>query len=58
MSEVWTSRPGDTAPHRRAAARPAGPGTALVHPAPGTALTVLRRGDDPDLTVRQVPAAR
>lgn len=57
-AEVWTSRPGDTAPHRRAGARPAGPGAALVHPAPGTTLTVLRRGDDPDLTVRQVPAGR
>ncbi|MFC9503552.1 hypothetical protein [Streptomyces sp. NPDC057002] len=57
-AEVWTSRPGDTAPHHRVVARPAGPGAALVHPAPGATLTVLRPGDDPDLTVRQVPAAR
>ncbi|WP_329049250.1 hypothetical protein OG873_07420 [Streptomyces violaceus] len=57
-TEVWISRPGHTAPHRRVVSRPAGPGAALVHPAQGTTLTVLRPGDDPDLTVRQVPAAR
>ncbi|WP_121704726.1 hypothetical protein [Streptomyces sp. E5N298] len=56
-TEVWTSRPGDTTPHRRVAARPAGPGAVLVNPAPGATLTVLRPGDDPDLTVHQVPAA-
>ncbi|MFJ4246489.1 glycosyl hydrolase family 95 catalytic domain-containing protein [Streptomyces iakyrus] len=56
--QVWTSRPGETVPHRRVAARPAGPGAALVHPAPGTTVIVLRPGDDPDLTVRQVAAPR